>query len=536
MWYNRRCILCDKKRAVRSPEMTNEEKEIIMKTCWKCGMQNEDQIERCVGCGASLDEADGKKKVGGLRRKILMFIPLLVPAILMLIYDTLLWFGMIPSKIKMGGEIINLIELGDSGWLRIISVIALLILPLAFLGILCYLCFRDLGGVKWLQKWKEKSIRILPEKKETEEPVASAAPVEIAPEEMLKPFSYERLLKIDAEAHMAESSEYNNRFTLQEAADGFVRFAAARGLAVPARVSRSLFAALASVQVIRVSDRDKALTAKLFAALGEYLGSSAGVTTVESSWESMDRLLVVEDAKGNRSESNLLCDLYAATYHDKAVCITVLDGVSTKLAKGALASILSGESNVMIPLQRKEDGATPRNINSNVMKLPQNVWFVLRVSHGAVYFGHDNNAFIDLSEVTFASENKGENVAALGLISAKRLRDLAESADESYYIPEEYWKKLDALEEYICKRTGWELGNKTICWMENYASVYLACGGEYYELLDRLVVSVMLPQLLGCSKEELVAENDGLASLIDRVFGLDNMPLCNEFMKRISVH
>jgi hypothetical protein len=141
---------------------------------------------------------------------------------------------------------------------------------------------------------------------------------------------------------------------------------------------------------------------------------------------------------------------------------------------------------------------------------------------------------VDISDVSLCEAAK-EPAPAPATVSALRLTDIGRRMKENNYIPEEYWKKIDALEEYIAARSDFELDNVTIRRIEAEAGILLGTGADIYTAVDTVMAGRVLPALANCPRESITGEEDGIITLIDRIFGLDNLPLCHEYFRKLGV-
>ena len=121
------------------------------------------------------------------------------------------------------------------------------------------------------------------------------------------------------------------------------------------------------------------------------------------------------------------------------------------------------------------------------------------------------------------------------VLTFKQLLQMAPKTEEDYYISEEYWKKLDELEEYLAPLTGFRLDNKTTRMIEQYAGVFIAAGGDELSAID----SVLAARILPSQKEALAASADerqvSLSNRLDALFGIDNLPACAELIGKLDM-
>ena len=121
-------------------------------------------------------------------------------------------------------------------------------------------------------------------------------------------------------------------------------------------------------------------------------------------------------------------------------------------------------------------------------------------------------------------------------VSQDAFLELIRKVKDESFISEEYWKKLDATEEYIAKNVqGFRIDNKRVRGIERYAAVCLSMQGTLYEVLDGVVAGMLIPMLASCEREALSGNEDGISVFVDRVFGMDNMPFTHEIIRKFGV-
>lgn len=128
------------------------------------------------------------------------------------------------------------------------------------------------------------------------------------------------------------------------------------------------------------------------------------------------------------------------------------------------------------------------------------------------------------------------NVSAdhLGFMSFAKLEKLASDAALEHYLSESVWKKIDELENYVNKFTAFSIDNKAANAMESFIGVCMAAGANETEALDAVLACKMLPYVLSLFTTLSSEEKPSLSTYLDEKFGLENLPLCTEILKKFS--
>jgi hypothetical protein len=71
--------------------------------------------------------------------------------------------------------------------------------------------------------------------------------------------------------------------------------------------------------------------------------------------------------------------------------------------------------------------------------------------------------------------------------------------------------------------------------MENYLSVYSACGLELNEAWDRTMAANLLPMMMSALKNKVNNDERSLLEIVEQIFGEDNVEMCRKVLKNIAV-
>ncbi|MBR2460512.1 MAG: hypothetical protein IKB34_04715 [Clostridia bacterium] len=525
-----------------------------MKKCPNCGHSVGDLEENCNRCGEALAVdpaailAAMSRKKKKKKKRIRSLFWLLVPALLLGGYTALLEYKLLPETITMLGKTYKFVSLFSVSETAIIAFVGFYVLPfiwlIAVFGRMISKARATREEARLINLGARLDDEVLQDggnvnggntEAEAHDAEAENGNAEMAP---LPEFSYRKLREIDR-AGMS-SDRYSDGVTLEGLLKAIQGYVATRGIAVSDGALSSLLSAMAISRILWVNGKDAELTRRALGAVSEFFGSELHIDRVGEDVCSPETLAVRCNEEGDRFESDFLTDVYSAIYAPASVRFAALEGVAPETMGGYLSQYLASaeawEKSHQATVLGVSDENAAKHIIDGKLELPKNLWYVIIPGERASYFARPENAIpVELSGISEIAEDAEISEVERTPVSREWFSELARKARDVYYIPEEYWKKVDQVEEYVAQRVrGYRLDNKSIRKIEAYAAVYLATGGKLFDALDCIVAAKVLTELQGCSSESLSGEENGLFPFLDRVFGLDNMPLSNESARKLG--
>ena len=70
--------------------------------------------------------------------------------------------------------------------------------------------------------------------------------------------------------------------------------------------------------------------------------------------------------------------------------------------------------------------------------------------------------------------------------------------------------------------------------IREYVPIYMSCGGEELEALDDILSKKVMRKLETQNPIYLRNASEGLVSYLDELFGIDSMPQCKAFIRRMQ--
>jgi hypothetical protein len=116
-----------------------------------------------------------------------------------------------------------------------------------------------------------------------------------------------------------------------------------------------------------------------------------------------------------------------------------------------------------------------------------------------------------------------------------QLSFMAEKCRNSFSMSEDLWKKVDSLEEYATKYSGYRFGNKLWLRFEKFLAVLKACEIEPSVALDNALNSILVDVLQIVLDGKLASDDRGLMEALEFYFGEDNVPVCRKTLKGVTI-
>lgn len=359
---------------------------------------------------------------------------------------------------------------------------------------------------------------------ESKEKIADAKDVSDASYET---FFTEELARRDDEddepAPAAEVPQYfDESMTFSVASAELAVFCAERGVPIDADSARAVFASLCSSRCILLRGSPVKRLMAFAAVLCEYFGTPFHSDLAER-YETLEDLFYTEGENGVRMKSGAHRALLSASEMTPYVQFATLRRVK-----------LSALEKYFAPVAERLKGARAGTLaafddfgKKTVYELPPNLWFLLVPSEGQP-LGELPASLADVVSVLNLEIGTAQEPAEKTLVRALsyfQLSEMARSAKLSFETEESDWKKIDRLEEKVSAAASYHIGNRLWLALENYASVYMACGGSPGDALDNVLAARLL-----CRISAAVGD-DTFSDLLEDAFPEDALPRCKRLIK-----
>lgn len=263
---------------------------------------------------------------------------------------------------------------------------------------------------------------------------------------------------------------------------------------------------------------------------------------------SIARVLLQRDEQtGALVHTSFTKSLYAARYSPRNVCLAGVGGIGA----GAVNAVFSPfaayfgvpEGNAALYLgEPSAQGAKPPcGIEDGKMILPSNLWVlgVLPEQDRVTAVGGDvarYTAAIYLRNSGKAFSPEGAEDAKAVNVSVDAFERAVAAAENAYYLSDELWQVIDAVEKQMTEAGGAGLANRTLRMFEKYTAVYLACGGKQTDAFDNGFAAVIVPacaaQLRALAGK---TEGESLSALLERMVGREKLPMTVEVLTSMEL-
>lgn len=372
-----------------------------------------------------------------------------------------------------------------------------------------------------------------PEKK-TEEPAPLPANVPSGMVGSLKKVSDEMKRMRTEQKHVVYSS-------LTKVCEDFSAYAMESGVNIDFEMARDVFATMASSRAVWIRSDSHTFAKDVAMTLKKYFGGVNRSIRVDAGLRN-PRTLICIRIGGTQMETSLAEELYRAKYIPNSICVTTVENADVCDFTSAFSSFIEsfrapeGETSLTVDYNGTLKGL--RFIENKQMSFPTNMWYLLVASEEKAKLPENSNEYStelyvkgkDALAPVAESEQKTHNP-----ISFAQFEELVSDALDTSTLSLDVWKKLDRLEEYLQAKLPFAISNPVARQIERYSAVYVVCGGDEGEALDKVLANKLLPMLFKYTKEEINHEGDTLSELLDSLFGMDNLPITHKVMTKYGM-
>ena len=278
----------------------------------------------------------------------------------------------------------------------------------------------------------------------------------------------------------------------------------------------------------------------LATAFGEFLGNPSTVISVQPMWkERADVIGYFNEFTKQFSESLLLKSLYEASY-SKDIHIIVLDEMNIARVEYYFADFLSllelNPSSRYLEITSDRWEQDPALFENGRFRIPENVWFIGTANNDDSTFAISDKVYDRAMVMNLDSKAKPFSAKYSGSdhLSFASFRIISDWVKQTFVMTARNRRKMLEIDRYLMENYHITYGNRIRKQMEEYVSVYVACGGTEENALDDFLVKKILRKLEGQNPVVISKARKGLLQKLDELFGIDAMPLCRNYLHFLS--
>ena len=332
------------------------------------------------------------------------------------------------------------------------------------------------------------------------------------------------------QAYVDDTARYIDlNYKLPAAAADLEAFMRDRGISLSSLETMQFISAMAASRLV-IADISGADRDKFYGTLAEYFGCPACIETFREEYVGTHLMFRV-DENGLYEKTDLVKLIESAKENKNTMHLAVFRGVSTHDLFDLFIPYLKYFSN---PL--RENRIIVKNPTANFV-LPENMWFIAELAEGES-ITLAQSGIVKAAAVTQVRAQEcepSEQVNAHVGIGYYQFDHFIQQHKGRFYMSEELWKKVDALEAYTATYVPYRIGNKQWLQMEKYLAILTVAETDIFTALDRALCVNLLPEIMSLLKDKVKSGDKSLLEAIEQIFGEDKLPLCTKAVRNQGV-
>lgn len=351
--------------------------------------------------------------------------------------------------------------------------------------------------------------------------------------------AFPALERIDEEMKKNPPLPYD-KVSLEEFCNEFRKFAAGElGLYYSIDDIRRFVAGLAVSHILILQGMSGTGKTSLAYAFGKFIERDSTIIPIQPMWKERTDLLGYYNEFSKRfNETQFLETIYQANWRND-MFITILDELNIARVEYYFAEFLSlmeiPSSSRYLEIISSTSVHDPVKMKNGQIKLPDNIWFIGTANNDDSTFAISDKVY-DRAMVL----NLDHKAEAFTVDTWKHVRmnaydfeKMAREAMAEYRLRYKYKNKLERLDLYMQDTFRLSFGNRINRQIEEYTSLYVACGGDELEALDDILSKKVFRKLVGGNSLYLKRKSGELLDKLDELFGQNKMVLCKEIILRL---
>ena len=347
------------------------------------------------------------------------------------------------------------------------------------------------------------------------------------------------LERIDQEMKQNPPLPYD-RVTLEEFCNEFRNFAAGElGLYHSIDDIRRFIAGLAVSHILILQGMSGTGKTSLAYAFGKFIERDSTIIPIQPMWKERTDLLGYYNEFSKRfNETQFLETIYEANWRND-MFITILDEMNIARVEYYFAEFLSlmeiPSSSRYLEIISSTSIYDPVKMKKGQILLPDNIWFIGTANNDDSTFAisdkvYDRAMILNLDHKAEAfTVDKWRHIR----MNAYDFEKMAKYAMAEYRLRYKYKNKLERLDLYMQDTFRLSFGNRINRQIEEYTSLFVACGGDELDALDDILSKKVFRKLVGGNSLYLKRKSGELLDKLDELFGKNRMVLCKEVILRL---
>jgi len=329
------------------------------------------------------------------------------------------------------------------------------------------------------------------------------------------------------------SDTYQNKelSSLSEYYEHFYNYAQKCGVSISKNNAIQILSALSASRAVWLKCSDAGYAEKVANIISSYFTASSEVFSAD--FNSAGELFTQNDGSG---KFVLIQNILKAKNLTNRINVIAFNNVSNqnfeKLFGDFIEFFRASEGEVEV--KSVGNVLTSKFVHQPTIQFSWNIWCVFagKSNQSMPYSAIEYMTEVSLDAQMVSNHNAIAKPSELPVLM--NINDITRDTLNKNYISLNVWKKIDRVEEYLNKSVKFKLTNPVIRQMESYASVIIEFGADTNEVIDNLLSLYVLPQLAIYSKEQIDQEGNSFYSLVDGLFGMENLSLTKKLFNEMN--
>lgn len=309
--------------------------------------------------------------------------------------------------------------------------------------------------------------------------------------------------------------------TLQEK---LISFALERGFVIDLKMAREILSAMSVSRMILFKTNGTVDTSSFMSMLSEFFGCPNYIDDAVD-YTTPDDLLFNGNEQHGYAPTNLIDLLERADSDKEAINIYQLNNVKLE----NLGNYFMGFMRYLVkPSLAFNIGLKDQSISNVEYPVNTNIWFMAAVEdyeqlENVPAYIAETSAVVCL---TFAITDTSDEKSPAVIESVAQFNELGDKMKNSFELTENYWRKLDKLEEYVAYRAKYRISNKLWQKLERFVAVYIGFGGSADEALSSALSTKVLPTMIRILIANKNEGDEQFVHVLENIFGEENADAC----------
>jgi len=306
---------------------------------------------------------------------------------------------------------------------------------------------------------------------------------------------------------------------------------------------RSYIAGLSASRLIILQGLSGTGKSSLPREFANFAGGSTTFYPVQATWRDRTDLLgYFSDFTGDYKETELLKNLYLASYNPEKINLFVLDEANISRVEYYFADFLSvyeyPSEDWKIPLvQVKEGMVIPKRIVDGKIQLPLNGWFFATINVDDSTFSisdkvYDRGMVLEFSELNESFTSK-YNDKPLNISYSQLMKAFDEAANrKEYNLTKDEITKFLSVCDFVSNTFEVKFGNRIFNQIKRFVPVFVAMGGTKERALDIMFANKILRKVDGLYESYVEQGLIDLSKVLEKTYGKNAFPEAQRMIVR----